>query len=427
MSTRDDLEDALHVRPDDHTLLVYADLLQAQGDPRGELIALDLRSPAMSMQSIETRRGQLLRQWLGDDIELELDAAQQLWYAGDLEGTYATFDCGFVDLFVKDDTDYPLIGQLLRTPAGAYLRRLSISGVTIGLEWVLANLIVERRPWLQQLAISRTHGLGTLVDDDLARDLVRVTPHLEVLDLLGRDLFTRFAHPNVRELGITGCASIDLIDGPPFASLRTIDFALNGADAVPRKLFDATRVPALRSLSCAREEPGTRLFEALGEIGVAAQLTHLVLPSIRTPRDHALVQAALDRMPMLREIEIARLYGNHQPMPELRHPWARVKLPRTFPWPPPGTVDRLLAIDAFSTDLNELIEVLEEQYNDLSFDHRGIWDRFWMSLDFFEERAFSTLNLATALEGLELPPHLAALRAHLRSRVAEKYLAMRWV
>src|SRR6186997_610143 len=100
MSTREDLEAALRARPDDQTLLVYADYLQSIDDPRGELIALDLRAPAMSLHSIENRRKQLVERWLGDDIELRHDAGQGLLYAGDLEATYATFDCGFIDLTI---------------------------------------------------------------------------------------------------------------------------------------------------------------------------------------------------------------------------------------------------------------------------------------------------------------------------------------
>ena len=439
MSTRDELEATLRARPDDHTLLVYADLLQAQGDPRGELIALDLRPPGMSMQGIEKRRGQLLRSWLGDDFELQWDPEQQLWYAGELTSTYATFDCGFVDLFVTDEdfTSDLVVPKLLDAPAGEYLRRLSLSGPTAMLEPLLETLVARPRPWLQHLALSRPNESTLLVDAALGTKLAAATPNLEVLDLLGHHLLDRFTHPHLRELGITGCESIDLAAGAPLPSLRSLDFAFDADRPTPRGLFAPERVPALRRLCFSREEPGaTQLFAALGTLGVAAQLTQLVLPSIRSPRDHALVQAGIDRMPMLREVEIARAYACLGPIGELRHTWARVKVPPPCPWPPREMLDRLLAIDGVSTDLASLVEVLEEQYDDLPEELRGIWYRFWTIVDNLEdnyaaEQAFSAGALSSALDALALPPHLAWLRDHLRERLAQRrqgfFATMRWI
>lgn len=433
---RDDLEAALHARPDDTTLLVYADLLQAEGDPRGELIALDLRSSAMSMQSVENRRGQLLRSWLGDEIEVRWDAAAQLWYAGELGVAHATFDCGFVDVVVDDEIDDAMLAHLLHGPAGDYLRRVSMSGPTELLEVLLAHLVSKRRPWLQQLAVSRPYASSTLVSPALASKLVAATPHLEVLDLLGRDLFDRFTHPTLRELAITGCRSIDLLDGPALPALHTIDFAFDATELTPRQWFKPERVPALRRLCFPRAEPGgAQLFETLGTINVADQLTHLVLPSIRSVRDHALVQAAIDRMPMLREISIARTYACHGPFGELRHTWARVKVPPAYPWPPSETFERLLAIDGYSTYLGAIVDTLEAQYDELPDELRDIWSRFWSVVDSlgasYAEQAFNAGDLARALGPLQLPPSLSALHDHLQNRLAQRprgfHASLRWI
>jgi uncharacterized protein (TIGR02996 family) len=45
VTARSDLEAMLRASPDDDTLMIYADALIAEGDPRGELIALELRRP----------------------------------------------------------------------------------------------------------------------------------------------------------------------------------------------------------------------------------------------------------------------------------------------------------------------------------------------------------------------------------------------
>jgi uncharacterized protein (TIGR02996 family) len=433
VSTREHLEAALRARPDDSTLLVYADLLQAQGDPRGELIALDLRPPDQSTNGIERRRGQLLAAWLGDDVDVQFDTGAQLWHTGELEATYATFDCGFIDLFVDDRADDAMLAQLLHGPASSYLRRVSLSGPTELLTVMLSHLVTKPRPWLQHLAISRPHVSSMLVGPELGEKLALATPNLEVLDLLGPNLLDRFAHPNVRELGITGCASIDLVDGAPLSALHAIDFAFDGDRPTPRGLFASSRVPALRRLCFAREEPGRRAFESLGSLGVAAQLAQLEIPSIRSPRDHALVQAAIERMPMLRELAIARAYATFgERVEDFRHPWARVKLPPISPWPPRETLDRLLVIDGFSADLGELVEILEEQYEELPEPHRATWYRFWTTVDSLQgEQAFNASDLASALGALVLPPHVAALGDHLRVRIAQRrqnfFAMMSWL
>src|SRR5258705_9254400 len=56
-------------RWDRGTLAVYADVLQAHGDPRGELIAIDLAIEANGpTPQLDVRRRQLLFAWLGDNV-----------------------------------------------------------------------------------------------------------------------------------------------------------------------------------------------------------------------------------------------------------------------------------------------------------------------------------------------------------------------
>lgn len=55
MASIEDLERSLQVRLEPDTFAVYADALQSQGDPRGEVIALDLEIDAHAPSSI-TRR-----------------------------------------------------------------------------------------------------------------------------------------------------------------------------------------------------------------------------------------------------------------------------------------------------------------------------------------------------------------------------------
>src|SRR5699024_10751184 len=107
---------------------------------------------------IEVRRGQLLRAWLGDDVDIAFDADQQLWYAGDLDSTYATFDCGFVDLLVERDDH-----KLLASRASEYARRLSVHGSTEELAALVHQIGARPRPWLSHLAVARESGSTLLV------------------------------------------------------------------------------------------------------------------------------------------------------------------------------------------------------------------------------------------------------------------------
>jgi uncharacterized protein (TIGR02996 family) len=175
VSTREDLEAALRARPDDATLAVYADYLQAQGDPRGELIALDLTPPAMSTNGLEVRRGQLLEKWLGDDIELQFDRDQQLWYAGDLSSSYATFNCGFISLVLGDLEG--VVPKLLGTSAGAYLREVSMTGQKDVLRPAVDALASRSRPWLQRLAMHRPPiDSSPLLSEARCHALAQATP-----------------------------------------------------------------------------------------------------------------------------------------------------------------------------------------------------------------------------------------------------------
>jgi uncharacterized protein (TIGR02996 family) len=416
VSTREDLEAALRARPDDATLGVYADFLQAQGDPRGELIALDLRAPAMSIQSVEVRRGQLLRAWLGDDADVAFDVDQQLWYAGDLDGTYATFDCGFIDLMI-DGADR----GLLASRAATYVRRISTYGTTEQLAALVPQIAAFPRPWLTHISLGRESGSTLLIGHGAGEQLVAATPNLEVLDLAGKNLFDRFAHPNVRELGLIGSEAIDLASGPPFRALTSIDYRFDDDRPVPRGLFAPARVPALRRLDFSREEPGgDRLFPILGTLAVAPQLAKLVLPAIRSYRDHALVQAAIDRMPVLRELAFARAYESHGRFDELRHASARIVMPLPFPWEPRESyAERTLVVDGVTVDLPELIETLEAHYAELSEPMQGHWHQFWRT------SAMAAADLLEALDSLPLGTRLAWLHDHLREELAQRgpYLA----
>lgn len=303
MSNRKDLEDALHVRSDDkETLEVYADLLQAEGDPRGELITLDTLPPS---ESFNDRRGQLIRRWVGD-FDVQFDAEEQLWYVGSLAGSYATFDGGFMGLYITEE-DYSAdlaVLKLLDTPAAEYLCDLRTAGSTMMLQQLLDKLVAKKRAWLQWLGIGRyQHLRPLLVARDLGDALVAAAPNLKMLDLWGRNLFGEWSHPNVCELAVVGAEAIELAAGPPMFAVSTIRYTFDEDRPTPPGLFSPIRFPVVRRLDFSQVESLDRLFPALASLGIASQITNLVLPPI-PDADQPLLRAATDRMPLLCELVI---------------------------------------------------------------------------------------------------------------------------
>src|SRR5262245_37701548 len=59
------LETSLQAMWDPDTAAVYADLLASRGDPRGELIAIDLELARRESDELRRRKRELLSSWLG--------------------------------------------------------------------------------------------------------------------------------------------------------------------------------------------------------------------------------------------------------------------------------------------------------------------------------------------------------------------------
>jgi hypothetical protein len=168
-------------------------------------------------------------------------------------------------------------------------------------------------------------------------------------------------------------------------NVASIDFAFDPDVRPPRgvlaRLLAPGRFPELRHLRLWREEPGERvLFPMLHEIAAAPQLTHLRLPALRSKRDVAQVQAAIDRLPALHDVEIARAYhcfiGIER---ELGHASARIRLPPVSAWPPMDMIEvgGILWIQSHGVRIDVLVELMEGQHLALPADARDAWDRFW--------------------------------------------------
>jgi len=412
-------------------LAVYADHLQGTGDPRGELIAIDLAGrPAAS----EGRRAQLVATWLAD-----LPAADNV-----------DVDHGFLAIELRNPD---AVEAALASKFGPQIRTLTVTGPGDVIAEAVKRIAAHRLPLLARLVLN--HGGDVprtpLVASATADELTAATPYLARLEVNGRRVFGQFVHPHVATLVVSGFDALASLSGRGAAlPIETLDFAFHRtslldhlpppADPLVRALLPADRFPRLRHLDLSRNEPGGHPPHHLGgqidpfgwlRRTKLAQLTHLRLPSLRSEAQLAELQASLVHMPNLVAIELARAYADSpEPPPPIVAPPRR-------PWPPRDQVhgrDALtITIEGHpygeDVDVTGAVDLMERSFETLPPTARAAWSEFWELLadlgwDDSEGQPI-TLHLATqvlvrALEPLDLEDERrwSDLRMLLRQRTA---------
>jgi len=414
--TRDDIEQALAETFDAEHLSVYSDYLQSIGDPRGELIALDLNGV-----DAPDLRDALAREWLGP-------GAAEL-----LEVT--TIEHGFLaDLYLDggDPRSAHWLAEVLDGPGAPYLRGLTLRGTGAWAREAVARLASRSHGWLQRLSIQTTDETSTpAIDDALTGALARATPRLQQLEVYGHAVFGELAHDTLRSLCVTGYDAVGTLFGSGAAALpalAVVDLAFHlEADTVPSgrralaSMLKPERFPRLRRLDLSRNEPGTTAphylggrvdpVSFLGWCKLRTQLTHVRMPSVRTPDQAERLAAVMAGMPALRELAVVRYYGwSYVSLPP------RVIAPPPWPWSPadliePEAVVRFARLRGRSGDdgphltlpLPPFVCWLEDRFADLPRDIQGAWLELFETLRVGPNgpTLFSRALLRTALAGLD--------------------------
>lgn len=306
MATLNDIETRLAQQFDVEHLSVYADYLQSIGDPRGELIALDLQRLEPS-----PRYDRVMRDWLGRFDYLQRDRMH--------------FRYGFVaqlrlfDHLQPEDT----LRRLFASPAAPFVLRVHLEGTPALLPRVLALLVEQAHPWLQRLEIrDREFGPNAarppLFDDALCRALAEATPSLDALEVRGPAMFGVLGHPNLRAMRIhdsTGVASLlqPAHASAVFPSLRYLDLALGAryreapwqfAALSPARLPKLTRLDLKVDARTAVVEPQALL--AASEI--RRQLTHVRVSRWAVAQPDELARL-VDDMPQLVQLTVDELHA----------------------------------------------------------------------------------------------------------------------
>jgi len=438
----DELEQALLARWDRDTLLVYADALQARGDARGELIALDLEIAERGVTTeLALRRRRRLYEWLGGSTICDRPVHE------------ASFRYGFAtDFFVTHDRNADTkqyLTALFASPAGRYVRGLTISvGGLAQLQAAFAVLVCEPRPWLERLEL-RVVESGARLGDPLVRAVIAATPRLHALALHGGGALRAFPHPTVATL-VTEAPLLPIVESMP--AVTTIDVSLVNDDddeepeVVVARCLDPRVARALRHLDLSRNEP-TYPPQATPNVDVfpfartlpLARLQTLRLPSLRAPHQTSLVQQMLDDTPTL-EIAIARTYMHHHAVVSGLWPLhPRLRLPTPREWPPGDLLSSREALtitvptEEYGDDvsLTSLIDQLEVQFDDLPPNARAAWLAFWTFLSELPweddqgrivTKPYPAAALLTALEPLDDFVAYSGLGGHW-AQLAEKLRA----
>ena len=374
MGPRAQLEQALRASFAREDLAVYADLLLAEGDPRGELIALDLDPhPTPAWQA---RRREVIEGWLGHAVA---SVSHHLIRLG----------------FIPELGDGNAGLAVLASPAGAYVRAFRTRGDTRTLRVALAKLAAAPRPWLAQLTIERWSAEGEIcIGQALVDELIIQTPALTGLAIAGSRVVHGFSHPGVTALRVSGFDAI--ATWSPMPAVARLDLASTatipawsarvvGGDA-PAVPLDAAMLPALTHLDLSRDEPRdddpARIWDALRDWPIRTQITHLDLPAFDA-EDAPRLARTLDAMPALVEVRVARIYGDHGD--ELRARTPPVAIPPRTPWPRDHTLrapDALTVLVAdldvrVDVDLRSIVRYLETTERVRALGARAAWTRFW--------------------------------------------------
>jgi len=407
---RDTLEQALAASWDRDTLTVYADHLQAEGDPRGELIALDLEIEAHgNTVELSKRRTYLLYAWLGSLVPV--DNVHASWVGDSLK-------FGFVDDLLFDSFDPNALArfeQVLDSPAGPYLRGLSMQGRTTDLESALRLLARREHVWLSRLSIGLWQPESRIAAN-VASEAFRSMPRLDSLELRQHPAFGPFSHPSIKRLAIHGRAVYAALgDGASFEDVTDLDVDLSAAyfaygdeandvEAPAEPTLPKVAFPSLRTLDLSHQRIVNinAAYQLLHTLDARTHITHLKIPQLRNATDRSDLVAAIRDMRSLEVVEVA--HGSYYDPPDI--PNVRFVRAETWPWPTQElALGQRLRIFQPLAKYGDTVAILDAVYElELGFEKlpapaRAAWSQLWRFVATLEHAApFPARVLAEAVD-----------------------------
>jgi hypothetical protein len=391
------------------TAAVYADVLIARGDPRGELIAIDLALATEPRAELALRKRELIELWIGESI------AGWKWQPRNIEH-------GLVSGFAgANSATFEMVEQVqhLIDAVGNHIRDLWLYGTNADLKKSLTALARTDGglPWLRKLTLNRVDGARP-IERAIWQPVVEATPHLTELILEGKGVLASPLHPAVRTLRIQGFAIA--VGGQPFDGVTHLDFQFADPHAYGAELPSIDKLvaavnprafPALRILDLSRNvaprwsQPAHPVaLEFLAAVEELARFERIRLPAISNDSARVLVEL-LERYPQL-VIEIARIYEAL----DVHHPRLHVPVPRVWPAQPHSRDALIVAKYGEELSLSTLVDDLEEQFDAMRPEAQAAWIAFWSFLAELPwedelgnpiQKQLSARTLGTALDALD--------------------------
>jgi hypothetical protein len=326
-SRLEEIEAELQARWDRETLEVYADALQASGDPRGSLIALALAGGRDTPELVR-QRGQLVDAWLGD-----FEHGPPGWMLA---------HTGFVSI---QFSTLPSVTAFLASHLAPFLRRVRVYLDPAGCAAALEALASQIHPWCIELEIqfNALYRDAVPIPPAIVERLAEAMPRLATLRLEGPRVLHAPIPPPIERLVLDPRALIGRLPMPAVTELVLPFVYLHGPGRAVADLLHPQTFPGLRRLDLEQNEGHLGdVLAVLQRTEALDRLAWLRLPSLRGEGDVRRVRALLARAPAL-VIDIARAHRPLRHLAPIDEP--RIRVPAPVPCAPydamEGANDRL--------------------------------------------------------------------------------------
>jgi hypothetical protein len=410
---REELEEALAATWDRDTLAVYADHLQAEGDPRGELIALDLEIEAHGNSvELSKRRTSLMYAWLGSLVPVA--NVHGSWVGDSLK-------FGFVENLELDDTiTDDSLERVLASPAGPYIRGITIKGRADAIDRIFTVLAQREHRWLTQMSLGNRDGhyLNTSdrVDSRIAARAFAAMPRLRSLTLFANSALADLSHPTIETLALNRDCYIALGEGATFDRVSTLvitnpnaptyeEYIDELADEPPTNTkLPNVAFPSLRRLEVDDDDLAAAC-KLVRSISARAHVTSLRISRLRNAADRDELISLMRDMPALEVIEVA--HGTHYDPPDI--PNVRLERADLLAWPMQEAADELsLRIFMPGSKYGETVTaidavyVMEQRFESLPAPAQAAWSQLWRCVAALKKQAveFPARTLADAVEAV---------------------------
>lgn len=245
-----ELETAIERDPyDTRSYAVYGDWLQQRGDPRGELIALQIAAEETGDPALaEVAAAYLARH---RDLLLPTGRESLTWRAGFIRG---------ITISPHNPNKAELLEEILAHPSGRFVAELVIGYEdTGGLQDAIDVIAMAPRPALRELHLGSSYldPDGSMIQDDIG-DVTAIWQDVGDLAALWR------AARRLANLTVTGNKpTFGDIDAPALVRMRVATFALSEPNA---RSIARARWPMLESLEVRYGMVATHGQAVLGEV-----------------------------------------------------------------------------------------------------------------------------------------------------------------